>query len=186
LRSIGTLRKETTMSHNDDGASDEPALVSNRAVDIVVALLFLVASAIVIYDSSRLGFGWREGEGPAPGYFPFYIAMAMATASLVNLARAVLANTPGAGEAFVSKVGFWRVLQVLIPTIAYVGLIHYLGIYVASAIFIMGFMTVFGREGLIKTVGIGIAVPLMLFFMFERWFLVPLPKGPLEAMLGLG
>jgi hypothetical protein len=23
-----------------------------------------------------------------------------------------------------------------------------------------------------------------LFFMFERWFLVPLPKGPLEAWLG--
>ena len=27
-------------------------------------------------------------------------------------------------------------------------------------------------------------VPLALFFMFERWFLVPLPKGPLEAWLG--
>jgi hypothetical protein len=27
-------------------------------------------------------------------------------------------------------------------------------------------------------------VPLVLFMMFERWFLVPLPKGPLEAWLG--
>jgi hypothetical protein len=27
-------------------------------------------------------------------------------------------------------------------------------------------------------------VPLTLFMMFERWFLVPLPKGPLEAWLG--
>ena len=31
---------------------------------------------------------------------------------------------------------------------------------------------------------VGIAVPFSLFFMFEKWFLVPLPKGPLEAMLG--
>jgi hypothetical protein len=25
---------------------------------------------------------------------------------------------------------------------------------------------------------------LALFLMFEKWFLVPLPKGPLEAWLG--
>ena len=29
-----------------------------------------------------------------------------------------------------------------------------------------------------------VLVPLLLFMMFEVWFLVPLPKGPLEAMLG--
>lgn len=174
------------MSHNDGGAADEPALVSNRAVDIVVALLFLLVSAIFIYDSNRLGFGWREGEGPAPGYFPFYVAVGMAAASMVNLMRAIFVARQDTGDAFVSKIGFSRVMQVLIPTIIYVGLIQYLGIYVASAIFIMGFMMVFGREGIIKTVGVGIGVPLALFFMFERWFLVPLPKGPLEAMLGFG
>jgi hypothetical protein len=31
---------------------------------------------------------------------------------------------------------------------------------------------------------VGIAAPLVLFLMFEQWFLVPLPKGPIEAMLG--
>ena len=32
--------------------------------------------------------------------------------------------------------------------------------------------------------GIGLAVALVLFFMFDIWFLVPLPKGPIEDMLG--
>jgi hypothetical protein len=27
-------------------------------------------------------------------------------------------------------------------------------------------------------------VPFLTFLMFELWFLVPLPKGPLEKMLG--
>jgi hypothetical protein len=27
-------------------------------------------------------------------------------------------------------------------------------------------------------------VPLVVFVVFERWFLVPLPKGPLEALFG--
>jgi hypothetical protein len=29
-----------------------------------------------------------------------------------------------------------------------------------------------------------VIVPLVVFVVFERWFLVPLPKGPLEALFG--
>ncbi len=163
---------------------ESAALVTNRPVDIAVALIFLSLSAIVIFDSNRLGVGWREGEGPAPGYFPFYIAVAMTFASLVNLVRAIRTSGDDATESFVSKQSFGRVLQVLIPTIVYVGLIKYVGIYVASALFIMCFMLVLGRAGIPRTLGVGIGVPLALFFMFERWFLVPLPKGPLEVLLG--
>jgi putative tricarboxylic transport membrane protein len=31
---------------------------------------------------------------------------------------------------------------------------------------------------------VAIGVPLAFFVVFERWFLVPLPKGPIEAALG--
>ena len=169
---------------HDDDTDASPALVRNRAVDIVVALLFIAGSAVVILDSLRIGVGWIEGQGPAPGYFPFYIAVFMAIASLVNL-YAALAKRDGQGAAtFVSRIAIWRVLAVLLPSIAYVTLIEYLGIYVASAIFLAGFMMAFGRENPLKAVAVGIGVPLAFFVLFERWFLVPLPKGPLEAMLG--
>ena len=59
-----------------------------------------------------------------------------------------------------------------------------LGIYVASGLFIIAFMILIGRENPLKALGVGIAVPVALFLMFEKWFLVPLPKGPLEAWLG--
>jgi putative tricarboxylic transport membrane protein len=45
-------------------------------------------------------------------------------------------------------------------------------------------MIAIGRESVLRSIGVGIAVPLFFFVLFERWFLVPLPKGPLEAMLG--
>jgi putative tricarboxylic transport membrane protein len=32
---------------------------------------------------------------------------------------------------------------------------------------------------------VAVGVPLFFLLVFERWFLVPLPKGPLEALLGL-
>jgi putative tricarboxylic transport membrane protein len=170
------------MHSSDQSAEEGRPLVSNRTVDIVVAILLLVVCAIVIYDSNRIGFHWIEGEGPAPGYFPFYIAIILGVSSLINLISAIRA--PGSSGVFVSLRPFGRVLAVLIPSLVFVGLIEYLGIYVAAAIFILGFMLVIGRENFLKAVAVSIGVPLMLFFMFERWFLVPLPKGPLEAWLG--
>jgi putative tricarboxylic transport membrane protein len=170
------------MHSSDESAEEGRPLVSNRTVDIVVAILLLVVCAIVIYDSNRIGFHWIEGEGPAPGYFPFYIAIILGVSSLINLVSAIRA--PGPSGVFVSLRPFGRVLAVLIPSLVFVGLIEYLGIYVAAAIFILGFMLVIGRENFFKALAVSVGVPLMLFFMFERWFLVPLPKGPLEAWLG--
>lgn len=172
------------MNNNDDGPA-EPALVSNKTMEIVVALVLLAGAAAVIYDSVRIGHGWQEGLGPAPGYFPFYIALIMAIAASVNLLTAALVSK-ATGGVFVSRRAFGGVLSVMLPTIAYVGLIHFLGLYVSSAIFIAAFMAVFGREPVWKSAVVGVGVPLALFMMFERWFLVPLPKGPLEAALGLG
>lgn len=170
--------------HQDQGTSHEPALVSNRTMEIIVALIFLAGSALVIYDSVQLGFGWQEGIGPASGYFPFYIAVAMGLASLITLVQALRGRTEDAEETFVSRRAFGRVLAVLVPTIAFIGLIGYLGLYVAAALFIMGFMLFFGRANPLKALTVGVGVPFVLFMMFEKWFLVPLPKGPLEAMLG--
>jgi hypothetical protein len=73
---------------------------------------------------------------------------------------------------------------VLLPAFAYVALIQFLGIYVASAIFIAAFMVFVGGDNPLMAIAVGTGVPIALFFMFEKWFLVPLPKGPLEAMLG--
>jgi hypothetical protein len=38
------------------------------------------------------------------------------------------------------------------------------------------------RWGMVLPIAIG--VPLVTFIVFERWFLVPLPKGPIEEWLG--
>jgi hypothetical protein len=167
---------------HDKQGNDGPRLVSTRTMDIVVALLFLVASAIVITDSLRLGMRWQEVEGPAAGYFPFYIALFMAIASVINLLRALLDG--GTVKTFVTTPAFRQVLAVLLPLLVYVVVLTFIGIYVASAIYIALFMWYFGRYPIPKGLAIGVAVAVALFFMFEVWFLVPLPKGPLEDFLG--
>jgi hypothetical protein len=73
---------------------------------------------------------------------------------------------------------------VLVPLIIYVSLVPYSGIYVASAFLITFFMAWFGRYSLLAAAAVGIGMPVLTLLMLEVWFLVPLPKGPLEHFLG--
>jgi putative tricarboxylic transport membrane protein len=62
--------------------------------------------------------------------------------------------------------------------------VYSLGIYEASAIFIGIFMRVLGKYSWPKVAAVSIGVMVVFFLMFEVWFKVPLPKGPIEALIG--
>ena len=76
-------------------------------------------------------------------------------------------------------------LRVLVPTAIYVVLIPYVGMYLASATLIAVFMLWLGNYRWPLTAAISIVVPIAIYLMFEKFFLVPLPKGPLEELLYL-
>ena len=155
--------------------------VSTRLMELIVAGMFMAAAVLIMYDNWRIGARWGD-DGPQAGYFPFRVGAIMFIASAVTFAVNLLARTPSAN--FVERSQFRRVLQVLLPTVVFVGAIGFLGIYLAAALFITFFMWWLGKYPLYKIVPIAILIPIALFFMFEVWFLVPLPKGPLEEALG--
>jgi hypothetical protein len=166
-----------------DGEGPEgPRLISTRTMDIAVALLLLGVAAVVISDSLRLGMGWQESEGPRAGYFPFYIGLILGVSSAVNLVRAVL-DTKSGLKTFTTGPAIRQVFAVLIPLAIYVVAVAFIGIYVASAIYMALFMWYFGKYPLWRGAIIGCAVSIVFFLMFEIWFLVPLPKGPLDEPL---
>jgi putative tricarboxylic transport membrane protein len=169
------------MQESGQGGANENT-VSTRVMELVVAGLFMALGALVMWDSWRLGAGWAS-DGPQAGYFPFYVALIMSIASAVTFVTNLVGSTHDWSN-FVDRSQLKLVLKVLVPTIVYVVLIGYLGIYVSSAIFIAFFMAWLGRYPIQKIVPVAVLVPLLLFMMFEVWFLVPLPKGPLEAALG--
>ncbi|UEM24991.1 tripartite tricarboxylate transporter TctB family protein (plasmid) [Skermanella mucosa] len=161
---------------------DGDAVATHHTMEIAVALLFAAVAAVVMYDSDRVGNGWA-GDGPEAGYFPFYVGLIMFVSSGAILFSNLLGRTRNT-TAFVERGQFMLVLKVLIPTIAFVGLIWVLGIYLAAPVFIAFFMSWLGRYPIARILPVAILIPLALFVMFEIWFLVPLPKGPVEAMLG--
>lgn len=153
---------------------------TRRTLEIVTAIFFMLLGSVVMWDSWRSGAGWGE-QGPESGYFPFYIGLLMNIASMVNLLKALRANRE---IPFVSRTEIRLVLAILLPSLVYVGVMQWLGLYVASAVFIAVFMRWQGKFSLLKSGLTGVSVSVVLFAMFEIWFKVPLIKGPLEAALG--
>ena len=159
------------------------AAISQRTAEIVVAAVFLLLGAIVIFDSVRLGVSWGE-DGPQAGYFPFYIALIICLSSLVNLVFALWIR-PQKRKAFVEIGQLKLVLAVLVPTAIFTALIGWLGIYVASVLFVGLFMRWLGKYAWWKVLAISVGNSVAFFLIFEIWFSIPLPKGPIETLLGL-
>ena len=159
-------------------------MVKNNAVDAVVAAVLVVVGAVVIFEARRLGAEWTS-DGPGAGYFPFYIGLIVCISGLGILYQATLSKARDTGT-FVDRVQLGRVLSVLLPAIVYVLGIVFLGLYVASAIYIALFMIVLGKYAVGKSVVLAVVVNAVFFAMFEVWFKVPLYKGMLDPLGFLG
>jgi len=167
-----------------EGQQEGQAAFRQKSAEIVVAALFLLAGAIVVYDSMRLGAKWAE-DGPQAGYFPFIVGVIICIASAINLVAVFAWARDGMDQTFVETGQLKLVLSVLVPTSVYVGLIGWLGIYVASILFIAFFMRWLGKYAWWKLAAVSIGNSVFFFIIFEIWFKIPLPKGPLEALLRL-
>jgi hypothetical protein len=168
------------MSEQSHPAESGP---SQRAVEIAVALATLAFGIIVLLGSLQVGIDWGV-EGPKPGFFPFYVSLFIIVGSVYNLLQA--AHFGGIKEGLFST---WeelrRVMSVVVPASIYVALVPFLGIYVSSMLLIAFFMMWLGKYTAWFALPIAIGVPVLVYVIFERYFQIPLPKGPIEYWLGL-
>ena len=167
---------------NPKGSSGKPPL-KERGPELVVAALLMVAAGLVIKDSLRVGIDWAD-DGPRSGYFPFYIGLLL-LASSGTVFMSTLLKWRANAAVFAEKEQLATVFAMLVPMTVYVLAMVWLGIYLPSALLIGYFMLRYGKFGWLHTTSVSVAVPFTFFIVFERWFLVPLPKGPIETWLGL-
>ncbi|MFO1315188.1 MAG: tripartite tricarboxylate transporter TctB family protein [Burkholderiales bacterium] len=164
--------------------NDLPAgAYATRTVELIVALAIVAIGLVVVWDSHRVGVEWAE-DGPRAGYFPNIIGWLLTAAGAWIAGETVYRWKKLAGKVFVQRHELKPMLLMLLPTVVYVGLVWVIGIYVASALYIGAFMRLQGKYGWLSTCAVALGVPAAMFLLFEIWFLVPLPKGPVERMLG--
>jgi putative tricarboxylic transport membrane protein len=161
---------------------DSPAVTTTRTIDVAVSLLLLVLAGALGYDNWRTGIGW-DSTGPEPGYFPFYLSVVLAGASLYGLGAAYLSRREAA-KTFVTRAQARRVLAVFVPTLLFCLVTQFLGLYVASFVLIAGFMRAVGKIAWWKSLATAFVFTALMFVTFDIAFDVIMPKGPLEAAFG--
>ena len=151
-----------------------------RVADVLTAVVLMLLGGVVIADAVRIGIGWGT-DGPKSGFFPFWLAVIMLAACALILVQSVGRRS---SASFVTRKQLDPVLKVLWPAAAAVVLMQFVGLYVASALYMAFYMRLVGRHAWPVVIALAVLIPVATFLVFETWFLVPMPKGPLEAWLG--
>ena len=151
----------------------------------MTAAVLMLLSGVVIYDALRLGVGWGS-EGPQSGFFPFWLAVLLAVVSIVLFVQA-LTQPVGrtfryAGAIRSGSQGSWTSGR-LRPHNRSAGPWSGLGLYVAAGLYLGFYMRWVGASRLANGRGARHVVPVITFLIFETWFLVPMPKGPVESLV---
>ena len=135
------------------------------------------------YDNWRTGIGW-DSTGPQPGYFPFYLSVILAAASLYGLVKAVLSREL-ALKTFVTRAQLRRVMAVFVPTLLFCLVTQFLGHLCRELAVDLGLHAPRRQD---RAGGSRLLPPsssrAIMFVTFDIVFDVIMPKGPLEAAFG--
>ncbi|WP_439154794.1 tripartite tricarboxylate transporter TctB family protein [Yoonia sp.] len=148
--------------------------------DRLIAVGIMVLSAYFMWHATVLPIGWNGMTGgPGGGAFPFWLsAIMMATAAAI-LVRSLRGKTDYSGDFFDPDT-LRSVVSVVIALVVTIGLIPWVGAYIALPLFLLWYLRIFGKHGWVLTASLTIATPLFLFFFFEVTLKILLPKGLTE------
>ena len=173
---------EIVVEDPDAPTEASPTVAGVRTVETVVYLLLAALALLLAFDNWRTGMGWAA-DGPQAGYFPFYLSVILAAASIYGLVSIFLSRLDE-GKVFVTRDQLRRVMQVFVPTFLFCLFTQWLGIYIASFLLIAGFMWMVGRIVLWKSLLTSFVFSMAMFITFDIAFDVIMPKGPIEALFG--
>jgi hypothetical protein len=159
-----------------------------RKANLGVAIFLFVLGAIVMYDAVRLGFRWDPGFGPGAGYLPFYLSLGVLICTAIFIVKQViqLSKIGIVGDKpLIQEGGLKPILWVLLPSTVMVILISIIGLHFAAFVFLLFYMRVVGKIGWLECALVSILMPIGLYVVFDRLFLIPLPDGMLGNYIKL-
>ncbi|HEV8341506.1 MAG TPA: tripartite tricarboxylate transporter TctB family protein [Candidatus Binatia bacterium] len=155
-----------------------------RKADIACGLVLFLLGGLVLWESLGLKIGWGY-NGPEAGFFPFWLAAGLMLCSALITILAFLNQSPSAKKLFVPKEGRVPVLKVAIPAFGMVALTEAIGLYPAAAVYLAVYMRWIGKHRWVTTLIISLLLPVVSYFIFDKWFLIPMPKGYWTWISGL-
>ena len=116
--------------------------------------------------------------GPGPGFFPFWLGLAMAILAALLLARA--ARERDRGPSWLPRGrGALRLLGVLGASAAFVALMPWLGMVLGTVLFLIFILTALEGHRWPTAVGVAVATAAVNWAVFTWWLRVPFPVSVL-------
>ncbi len=157
----------------------------HRAETLFAALLVLFSLALIL-QVLKLPVAWTS-IGPGSGFFPFWLVVGVVfQAALIFVRSRRVPVPPGRAAPFIERESVRPLLIVFLPMVAVIYMLRYLGIYIGGGLYLAGYMIFVGRQRWVTVFLVSVMLPVALFFIFERWFLLPMPKGVLLEYLLYG
>lgn len=148
--------------------------MTQNAVEIGVVIMLLGFSALIYWDSVRLGPGWGA-HGPDPGFFPFVMTSLIVIGALGVLL--MIYKQPRTAPFFEVNQEVVDLLKVGLPIVATIFIMQWLGLYIASGLYIGFFMLYYGEfrwhSALLGTV----VFPVILWLVLVRAFNIAMPMS---------
>lgn len=119
--------------------------------------------------------------GPGGGAFPFWLSAIMFVCAAGVLVRSLRGKSNYSGNFFDPETLSW-VVSVTVALIVTVGLMPWLGTYIALPLFMLWYLKIFGRHSWLLTGSLCLGTPVFLFFFFEVALKILLPKGLTEPL----
>ncbi len=161
-------------------------------MDRAVAVVLFLTGLGVAWKSAELPIGFVPAEGPGGGFLPFWLSMGISACAVGVFVQSFFGEAPGhlAGEGaeeerFISWEGVTGILRVGVPALIMVLLTSTISIYFAAAAFVFYVLYYVGRHAFRVSLSVSIGVPIAIFFIFEKFLLIPLPTGYVEPLFYL-
>jgi len=148
-----------------------------RRADIFVGFGMMLVGLIAFGDAIRLGFGWGI-SGPEAGFFPFYMGLGILICTFFIITKAVKTyRKDGPGKPLIQAGGLTQILWILIPAICVFLLTELIGLHLATIFYLAFNIRVLGKMSWVKVVLLSVLVPVSMYIIFDKVFLIPLPLG---------
>jgi putative tricarboxylic transport membrane protein len=135
-------------------------------------------AAFVAYEAVQLRY--YTPLGPGPGFFSFWLALIFGALGIGMILQASLRPAPPMpADFFADRRGYLRIGAVVLALGLTALLLERLGFRLTTFAVYLFLLFALGRQRVWLALAISLAGSVGVFYLFDRWLMVPLPVGVL-------
>jgi hypothetical protein len=150
--------------------------VTYKWVEVVVTAALFVLGIFLLWESISLGPGWSP-SGPEPGLWPLALTVLYMLGTVGVLIYTIV--KPDERPFFEVRQEVLDLVAVGTPVLLSIFLIYWLGIFVTSGLYLAIFMFWYGRFSWYSSLGGGIFLAVLLWFLLRKGFNISMPMSVL-------